>query len=77
MLSMSPAGCLASAATDNEGYPAVTLKDDSSHVSSTLGNISTEAPARVFEMPLKICVGNELQGRKLEICSSLHGSNLR
>jgi hypothetical protein len=64
-------------ATDNEGYPAVTLKDDSIHVSSTLGDISTDAPARVFEAPLKICVGHELRGRKLEIRYSLHGSNLR
>jgi hypothetical protein len=64
-------------ASDSEGYPAVTLKDDSIHVSSTLGDISTDAPARVFEAPLKICVGNELRGRKLEIRYSLHGSNLR
>ena len=58
-------------------YPAVSLKDDSVHVSNTLGDISTDAPVRVFETPLRICVGNELRGRKLQIRYTLFGSNLR
>jgi len=58
-------------------YPSVTLKDDSVHVSNTLGDISTDAPAQVFGAPLRICVGRELKGRKLGIRYSLHGSNLR
>jgi hypothetical protein len=62
---------------ESSTYPAVTLKDDSVHVSNTLGDISTDAPVRVFEVPLRICVGDELKDRKLEIRYTLFGSNLR
>jgi hypothetical protein len=58
-------------------YPAVNLKDDSIHVSSSLGELPTDAPVQVFETPLRICVGHELRGRKLGIRYSLFGSNLR
>lgn len=58
-------------------YPAVTIKDDLVHVSTTLGDVPTGAPVQVFETPLRICVGRELQGRKLGIRYSLFGSNLR
>jgi hypothetical protein len=58
-------------------YPAVNLKDDSIHVSSTLGELPTDAPVQVFETPLRVCVGHELRGRKLGIRYSLFGSNLR
>ena len=58
-------------------YPTVALNDDSIHVLSTLGDISADAPVRVFGTPLKICVGQELRGRKMEIRYSLQGSNLR
>ena len=64
-------------ASENEGYPTVALNDDSIHVLSTLGDISADAPVRVFGTPLKICVGQELRGRKMEIRYSLQGSNLR
>jgi len=64
-------------AGEHDTYPAVTLKDDSIHVSSSLGDISTDAIARVFETPLKVCIGHELKGRKIEIRYALHGSNLR
>jgi hypothetical protein len=62
---------------DLSSYPAVTLKDESVHVSNTLGDISTDAPVEVFETPLRFCVGHELKGRKLEIRYSVFGSNLR
>lgn len=62
---------------EHSDYPAVNLNDDSVHVSNTLGDISTDAPAQVFETPLRICVGRELKGRKLGIRYSLFGSNLR
>ena len=62
---------------EHSEYPTVTLKDDSVHVSNTLGDISTDAPAQVFETPLRICVGQELKGRKLGIRYTLFGSNLR
>ncbi len=62
---------------ERAAYPAVNLKDDSIHVSSTLGEVSTDAPVEVFETPLRLCVGRELKGRKLGIRYSLFGSNLR
>lgn len=62
---------------EHSDYPTVNLKDDSVHVSNTLGDISTDAPVQVFEAPLRICVGQELKGRKLGIRYSLFGSNLR
>ena len=43
----------------------------------TLGEVSTDAPVQVFETPLRICVGDELKGRKLGIRYSVFGSNLR
>ena len=62
---------------ERASYPAVNLKDDSIHVSSTLDEISTDAPVQVFETPLRLCVGSELKGRKLGIRYSVFGSNLR
>jgi hypothetical protein len=59
------------------GYPAVSLKDDSIHVSNALGEIPPYAPANVFEVPLRICVGSDLKGRRLGIQYSLFGRNLR
>ncbi len=58
-------------------YPAVTLKDDSIHVSIALGEIQTSAPVNVFDIPLRFCVGSDLKGRRLGIRYSLFGRNLR
>jgi hypothetical protein len=62
---------------ERAAYPAVNLKDEAIHVSSTLGEVSTDAPVEVFETPLRICVGHELRGRKIGIRYSVFGSNLR
>jgi hypothetical protein len=62
---------------EHSEYPTVNFKDDSVHVSNTLGDISTDAPVQVFETPLRICIGKELKGRKLGIRYSLFASNLR
>jgi len=59
------------------GYPAVSLKDDSIHVSYALGEIPTYAPMTVFDIPLRICIGSDLKGRRLGIQYSLFGRNLR
>ncbi len=59
------------------GYPAVSLKDDSIQVSYALGEIPTYAPVTVFDIPLRICVGSDLKGRRLGIRYSLFGRNLR
>jgi hypothetical protein len=62
---------------EQSDYPTVNVKDDSIHVSNTLGDLATDAPVDIFEIPLRICVGQELKGRKLGIRYSLFGSNLR
>jgi hypothetical protein len=62
---------------DSSEYPTVNLKDDAIHISNTLGEIPTYAPVNAFDVPLRICVGSELKGRRLGIRYSLFGSNLR
>ena len=62
---------------DLSHYPTVNLKEDTIHVSHTLGEIPTNAPVNAFEDPLRVCVGSDLQGRKMGIQYSLYGSNLR
>ena len=65
------------AAEEMSGYPSVNLKDNAVYVSNTLGEIPLNAPVNVFDIPLRICVGSDLKGRKLGIRYSLFGSNLR
>jgi hypothetical protein len=62
---------------DSSEYPTVNLKDDAIHITNTLGEIPTYAPVNAFEVPLRICVGSDLKGRRLGIRYSLFGSNLR
>jgi hypothetical protein len=58
-------------------YPAVTLKDDSVHIMAKIGDIPTGEPIDVFTLPLLVCVGNDLRGRRFGIRYALHGQNLR
>jgi len=58
-------------------YPAVTLKDDSIHVTAKIGDIPIGEPIEVFTSPLLMCIGSELGGRRLGIRYQLHGQNLR
>jgi hypothetical protein len=58
-------------------YPAVTLKDDSVHITAKIGDIPTGEPIEAFTSPLLLCVGNDLQGRRFGIRYALHGQNLR
>ncbi len=64
-------------AAERAAYAAVNVKDDSIHVSSSLDEIEANATVQAFETPLRICIGNELKGRKVGIRYSLFGSNLR
>lgn len=58
-------------------YPAVNLRDDSIHVSVKLGDIEPGEPTDVFFSPLRVCIGDELKGRRLGIQYSLFAQNLR
>jgi len=64
-------------ADEQAAYPSVNLKDDAVHVSNTLGDIPAGRPVNAFDVPLRICVGSDLEGRKLGIRYSLFGRNLR
>ena len=63
--------------SEQAGYPAVSLSDNSVQVSAKLGDIEPGEPVEVFDLPLRICVGNELQGRRLGIQYALNAHNLR
>jgi schlafen family protein len=58
-------------------YPAVNIKDDLIHISTTLGDIPPQEPVKVYSTPVRICVGSALEGRKVGIRYSLFSRNLR
>ena len=58
-------------------YPAVTLKDDSVHVTAKIGDIPAGEPIEIFTSPLLMCIGADLKGRRFGIRYALHGQNLR
>jgi hypothetical protein len=62
---------------EQEGYPSVSLHDDAVQVSASLGDVEPGEPVEVFELPLRICVGDALKGRKIGIQYSLQAQNLR
>jgi hypothetical protein len=70
-------GFVARTPTEQAGYPSVTVKDDTIHISSNLGDLKPDASALAFSTPLRVCVGAELKGRKVGIRYALHGSNLQ
>jgi hypothetical protein len=58
-------------------YPSVSLRDDSIHVTSKIGDIPVGEPVNVFVSPLRLCVGEDLKGKRFGIRYALHGQNLR
>ena len=62
---------------EQAGYPSVSLRDGSIQVSAKLGDIVPGEPREVFELPLRVCVGRALKGRKLGIQYALNAQNLR
>jgi hypothetical protein len=58
-------------------YPSVSLSDDSVQVSGKLGDIPSGELMEVFTAPLRICVGNDLSGRRFGVQYSLFAKNLR
>lgn len=58
-------------------YPAVTLKDDSVHITAKIGDIPPGEPAEIFTSPLLMCIGDDLRGRRFGIRYALNGQNLR
>jgi hypothetical protein len=64
-------------ADEMAAYPSVTLKDDAVQVTSKIGDIAVGEPVKVFGSPLRICVGQDLGGKKFGIRYALHAQNLR
>ena len=58
-------------------YPAVVLRDDSVQISVKLEDIPPGEPVNIFGVPLRICVGDVLKGRRLGIQYKLFAHNLR
>ena len=58
-------------------YPAVTLKDDSVHVTAKIGDIPAGEPIEIFTSPLLMCIGADLKSRRFGIRYAVHGQNLR
>lgn len=62
---------------EQSDYPSVNLTDDAIQVSEKLGDIPPGEVIEVFDAPLRLCVGNDLKGRKFGIQYSLFAQNLR
>jgi hypothetical protein len=58
-------------------YPSVTLKDDAIQITSKIGDIAVGEPIDAFSLPLRLCVGEDLAGKRFGIRYTLHGQNLR
>ena len=58
-------------------YPAVSLKDNAIQVNCSIGDIPAGEPINAFTLPLRLCVGHNLRGRKFGLRYSVHGQNLR
>ncbi len=58
-------------------YPSVSLRDDSIQISVKLDSIPPGEPINIFTLPLRLCVGTELKGRRLGIQYTLFAQNLR
>lgn len=58
-------------------YPAVRIRKTAIHILKTLPEIPCGEPVLAFDVPLRVCAGSELQGRKFGISYSLSAANLR
>lgn len=64
------------APSEHAGYPAVSLSDDAIKITARLGDIPAGEPVSVFKVPLRICAGSALKGRRLGIQYLLFAQNL-
>lgn len=62
---------------EQSDYPSVNLTDDAIQVSEKLGDIPPGEVIEVFNVPLRLCIGNDLKGRRFGIQYSLFAQNLR
>ena len=62
---------------EQSDYPVVNLRDQAVQVAVDLGDVDSEQPTSVFATPLRICVDDELKGRRVGIQYTLTARNLR
>ncbi len=62
---------------EQSDYPSVNLTDVAVQVSEKVGDIPPGGLIEVFAAPLRLCIGNDLKGRKFGIQYSLFAQNLR
>jgi hypothetical protein len=58
-------------------YPSVSMADDAVQVSGKLGDIPPGEFVDVFNVPLRLCVGSGLRGKRFGMQYSLFAQNLR
>lgn len=58
-------------------YPSVSMADDSVQISGKLGDIPPGEFVDVFNVPLRLCVGSSLRGKRFGMQYSLFAQNLR
>jgi len=58
-------------------YPSVSLADDRVQITCKIGDIPAGEPVEAFGIPVRICAGKSLRGRRFGVRFSLHGQNLR
>ena len=58
-------------------YPSVSVADDAVQISGKLGDIPPGEFIDVFDVPLRLCVGNSLRGKRFGMQYSLFAQNLR
>ena len=62
---------------EQSAYPQVSLRDQAIQVTVDLGDVEPEQPVDIFATPLRICVDDDLQGRRVGIQYTLTARNLR
>jgi len=58
-------------------YPTVNLRDDAIQIAATLEDVEPGAPIEIFRTPLRVCVGDQLKGRRIGLQYMLFAQNLR
>ena len=62
---------------EQSNYPMVNVRSEAVHVAVELGDIEPEQPGNIFASPLRVCVGDDLKGRRVGIQYTLTAHNLR
>ncbi len=70
-------GRLLANAAGADNYPSVRHDSHSIQISATLGDIEAGGCVEVFRAPPRICIGQELEGKRLGIQYSIFAQNLR